>query len=537
MLAQLPPPPAGRLGWPWTEETSTPAAGADGPRITVVTPSFNQGRFLEHTIRSVLLQNYPNLEYIVIDGGSTDESRAIIDKYRAWLAATVSEPDAGQADALNKGFAKASGAIHAYLNSDDFYLPGALHAVARHLPEPPQPCLVAGACDIVDEQGRRLYTHRGSVRTFADLADLWGVWHRDGYLPQPAVFWWWPEGARTWLRPDLHYVMDYELWGRLLQAQVRVVHIEEPIAAFRTYAAQKSASSEALHREVLPLLAEWLRSGKLDLTRRVLVGADVAYARIRQRLSSQRTSWRRRVGLTAALLARPSAWLSRQLARDVGHAAARTARRLRGFDRVFRRIKARNAWGGGESVSGPGSALEQTATIRAAIPQLLAELGCRIMLDAPCGDFHWLSQMALPAEYWGCDIVEGLIARNTAKYGSPRVRFFRADISRDPLPRADLILCRDCLVHLPDEVVHRVLENFVRSGSRYLLTTTFPDHEAASNIAAGEWRPLNLQQSPFNLTAPLRLINEHCTEGGGAWRDKSLGLWDIEALAHRARRP
>ena len=135
IFSDLPSPPPGQTGWMWTAESSqNPEKTADSyplPRITVVTPSYNQGQFIEATIRSVLLQDYPNLEYIIIDGGSTDNSVAIIQKYAPWLAFWVSEKDHGQAHAINKGFARATGDIYAYLNSDDYYEPGALNGCAR----------------------------------------------------------------------------------------------------------------------------------------------------------------------------------------------------------------------------------------------------------------------------------------------------------------------------------------------------------------------------------------------------------------------
>lgn len=199
--------------------------------------------------------------------------------------------------------------------------------------------------------------------------------------------------------------------------------------------------------------------------------------------------------------------------------------------REFRRIFRANSWSGAQSHSGRGSSLEETASIRAAVPDLLANLHVTRLVDAPCGDFHWLRTVDLGGiEYIGIDIVRELVAENQKRYGSDTISFQQRDIVADPLPRADLVICRDCLVHLPFADALKVLANFRANGSSYLLTTTFPTRRKNRDVRTGGWRPLNLQLPPFDFPDPLLVLNENCQEGGGRFSDKSLGLWSIEVI-------
>lgn len=198
------------------------------------------------------------------------------------------------------------------------------------------------------------------------------------------------------------------------------------------------------------------------------------------------------------------------------------------FDYIWRN----NVWGAEESRSGLGSGLDGTALLRAAIPALLRDLKAGSLLDLPCGDYGWMHRADLgDVAYTGGDIVADLVAKNILRYGeTPRRRFQTLDLTRDALPRADVVLCRDCLVHLSADSIARAFANLRRSGSTWLLTTTFLELQANRAIVDGDWRPLNLERPPFSLPAPAHVIIEGCTEEGGAYRDKALGLWRIADL-------
>jgi hypothetical protein len=194
----------------------------------------------------------------------------------------------------------------------------------------------------------------------------------------------------------------------------------------------------------------------------------------------------------------------------------------RSHQHIFQDIIEKNIWKSTESKSGTGSTLQQTAVIRKEIPKVIAAFNIQSLLDAACGDFNWMRHVPLGCQYYGVDVVPTLIKHNQMHFASKDRTFKVADISKDLLPKVDVILCRDNLVHLSYDDIKAVLLNFKKSGSKYLLTTTFTQR-FNRNINTGEWRPINLQLPPFNFPEPVRLINEKCTEG--TYSDKSLGLW------------
>jgi len=216
-LVELPPPPRGKTGWPWTEERLQPPTEALNsrlwPRISIVTPSYNQADFIEKTIRSVLLQGYPNLEYIVIDGASSDGSQNIISKYESWLDYWVSEPDKGQAHAINKGASIAGGKIFGWLNSDDFFMPGALHVVAELYRKHQEAVAWVGGCYRIKPNGQILSRVIPRNLDRDSLAD----WYWQGFFFQPSCFF----VARAWeelgyLDESLYIAFDYDWWLRLM---------------------------------------------------------------------------------------------------------------------------------------------------------------------------------------------------------------------------------------------------------------------------------------------------------------------------------
>ena len=208
-----------------------------------MTPSYNQGQFLEETIRSILLQGYPDLEYFILDGGSTDGSVDIIKKYSPWISHWVSQPDAGQSDAVNRGLKRASGEFATWINSDDLLCKNALvqHATGVGFETG---TVYVGYCVYVDQDSRPVSLHRGTVRSLEDLVRIKRVWRAEayrGHIDQPAVLF--PRAlavAVGGLNTGNHFTMDYGLWGEFFLAGARYQYTEIQFGMFRQHFAQKT---------------------------------------------------------------------------------------------------------------------------------------------------------------------------------------------------------------------------------------------------------------------------------------------------------
>lgn len=552
------------------------------PRISIVIPVYNGADYMRHAIDSALAQTYVDIEVIVVNDGSNDggATEAIAHSYGDRIR-YLSKPNGGVATALNVGIAAMTGAYFSWLSHDDAYPPDKIEKQVAFLAgQDDKEIVLYGDYALMDAKGCVFHTVRLPPTPPQSMPlSLYAEQSMHGctmLVPATAftragVF---PEGLRT--------TQDYDLWVRMAEC-VPFVHQPEILAYGRQHENQGSRILSSHQEEVRCFFTDhyarftdtWLeatfgRDGVAAACRRLfpplartglwslfLNALKRALAAIQRRSGNRLREYA--VTLAAALAALgqagaarllpPSMWSARQrLRRGLRHIAG-TARDLcrvswRAYPYKillrlgkraplqdhFSRIYRENIFGGEESRSGEGSSMVQTSRLRQDLPDLFRECGIQHLLDAPCGDFNWMRHVDLGSiRYLGIDIVPEIIERDCKAYADAMHGFAHCDLINDPLPQVDLILCRDCLVHLSHADVKRALENFKRSGATYLLTTTF-SRQAQNKELRGCWRPLNLEKPPFSLPRPLRLLNEGCTEGNGSYADKCLGLWRLSDL-------
>jgi glycosyltransferase involved in cell wall biosynthesis len=275
-LSGFPLPTAEKKRWPLEspEKDDGLAPKLNWPKMSIITPSFNQGHFIEETIRSVILQNYPNLEFIIIDGGSTDDTISIIRRYEKWVSYWVSEPDRGQSQAINRGLALATGEWVAWLNADDVYLPGAFFTVANTASNKNE--------SITWIVGTTIHTNSELIETGRFVPSLYTAPGRDSHYKQSG----WidfvctkrsgialPQASSFWKRSiiieaggideSLNYAMDHELYGRLAYHGYHPILLEDALACFRKQPEQKSANYPLVFwEEELKIVYNWV--GRVD---------------------------------------------------------------------------------------------------------------------------------------------------------------------------------------------------------------------------------------------------------------------------------
>ncbi|HYR58738.1 MAG TPA: glycosyltransferase family 2 protein [Chthoniobacteraceae bacterium] len=248
-------------------------------KVSLVTVSFNAAPTIEETIRSVLGQQGVELEYIVVDGASGDGTAEIIRRYGPRLAWWVSEPDRGQADALNKAFARATGDVLGFLNADDLLMPGSLHAVCERFAAEPDAEIVYGGVEWIDFEGNALGSHLGDISNLDDILDIYRVWWGERQWVQPEVFF------RRTLKQRVgnfderyHLAFDYDFWVRCFLAGAKVARLPSPLVRFRRHAGQKSNERERAANEIRAILGGHLAArAPIGAWRRLTLGAQLSY--------------------------------------------------------------------------------------------------------------------------------------------------------------------------------------------------------------------------------------------------------------------
>lgn len=541
------------------------------PKVSIVIPVFNGGDFLNQAIDSALAQTYKNIEILVINDGSADSG--VTERVALSYGDQVryyKKLNGGVASALNRAVEEMSGEYFSWLSHDDLYVK---EKVARQVE----------ALSLISSTDRERTIFYSDHEVFTSDPETAVPILLRGVPPGEFRYWLTTENILhgcTLLIPkkafiktgrfneSLRTTQDYDLWFRMA-GQFRFVHLPERLVKARTHPDQGSVRMSGLAvTECNTLLSGFMQ----DLTDDELIRSSrrepvVAYAQIAasmwyrgflsagwlaMRLSLKNFSHSSlklnavALGILSKVVVMysifeplrkiipPSVRLTiKRTLRGTGLGESRDPESLRNLElkEKFTEVYEKNIFRGSVSRSGVGSDMVQTAIIRKELPGLVAELGIKTVLDAPCGDWYWMREVDLPVErYIGLDIVEALVEKNQKNFGSEKVSFQCINLAEGDLPMADLVFSRDCLVHLSFADALKIIANFKRTGAKYLLTTTFTERTRNEDLGDMFWRPLNKQLAPFNFPEPIRLINEGCTEGNNRFKDKCLGLWRLQDI-------
>lgn len=535
------------------------------PLVSIIIPVFNGADYLNEAIDSALAQTYQNLEVVVVNDGSADQgaTEEIALSYGNKISYYKKE-NGGVATALNFGISKMKGDYFSWLSHDDLYFPDKIENQILEMSRYDNKTILYSDYRVFRKDPSDSLLERLRVIDPQDFRHWITVENRlhgcTLLIPKTAF------DECGLFNPDLKTTQDYALWFNLAK-KYRFIYVPHVTVFARSHANQGSLALSSIVKtecdelikkfideldphEIIRATKKDLKSSYLEIAHSCVIRGFVnAAIRANELADIPPPSYIvRGLQKMKAAINQKAKFFFKNILNSINskknHAQADNMN-LQELDTQctedslqskFTHVYRENIFGGKESRSGEGSNLVQSAIIRQEIPNIVKAYNISTFLDAPCGDWHWMSTVDLGVQkYIGVDIVGDLIDKNNQEFGNSVFSFRRVNLVKDPLPKADLIFSRDCLVHLSFDDAHRIIANFKRSGAKYLLTTTFTDRDKNSDLIDEHgnelfWRPLNMQIAPFNFPSPVELINEGCTEADGLFMDKSLGLWLLEDI-------
>ncbi len=520
-------------------------------KVSIVIPVYNGHDFLGEAIDSALAQTYKNVEVLVVNDGSDDQFKT--EQLALSYGNKVNyffKPNGGVASALNFSIDKMSGDYFSWLSHDDLYTRDKIEKEMEALSKIEEMVSVV-YCDYSvftdnPSKGIPILMPEISEEHFRYWITVENKLHGCTLLIPRVAF---EKVGR--FNESLRTTQDYDLWFRMAR-EFNFIHIPKVLVNARSHSNQDSLKmaqtvsaecdtllsnfiSELSHAEIICATAKSLAESYRGIATSMFNRGFNKAGFLAKKLCNQHTNKNKKIVVIEKIRFSIKRFLPLRIKHIIKKFIFTTAgkNKFNTLRTKFSKVYEENLFGGSVSRSGEGSNLVQTEIIRKDLPRMLKNLSLKTFLDAPCGDWYWMKEIDLGVEHYiGVDIVEKIIQKNNKNYGNATRIFFNADISRDPLPKMDLIFCRDCLVHLSFYDSIKIIENFKRSGSRYILMTTFLNRTGNSDLVGENsfWRPLNMQLAPFNFPKPLEVLNEKCTEENGQYADKSLGLWFLSDI-------
>jgi glycosyltransferase involved in cell wall biosynthesis len=496
--------------------------------VSVIIPTYNRAHLLHNSIKSVQRQSISKWELLIIDDGSSDNTKTVVESINDSRIKYFYVDRSGRSKARNFGIQNADGLYLVFLDSDDELQYDALDIQLKNAKTFHHKEIIVGKSSLINVNGSVIDDGKLQSKSDSSLYRNFtpGVLFLSNLLVKNN------KTNRVFFDESLERFEDLDFYRRYISNENSYFH-DACISKILTHSGNilQNQDPRVIEKELLTYFARCGGFGGDDkrgfsdiyqyygLAFLSLKGVKRYSTRFLIKATILNPLKAFKIDNHRILLA---IFLKKILLR-LNFLNIPKLRRLKFW--LIYRFK---LFGKSESISGPGSSLGETEVTRQTITTLITQLALESIADAPCGDFLWMSRISEKiSNYHGYDIVQPIVERNRKNY--PNLKFSHMDLVNEVVGRFDLIICRDLLVHLTNDEALRVITNFRKSSSRYLLITTFPTVQRNVDLGQGIWRPLNLSMYPFNLGKPLDLFLEDSSESP-QYADKSLGLWDLQEL-------